>query len=77
MIVCSNRIDAMSQAAVDQATKGKDYQRLAYSKALAGVRTARAGIAANNSMGVEAKREALASMDESIRELQADMAKDD
>jgi beta-lactamase regulating signal transducer with metallopeptidase domain len=76
MIICNDRIQAMSENAVAEAMKGKDYQRLAYAKALAGVRAARDGIA-NSSMSAEAKREALAGIDESIEELRADMANDD
>jgi beta-lactamase regulating signal transducer with metallopeptidase domain len=84
VIICNDRIQAISENAVAAATRanaayigGKDYQRLAYAKALEGVRAAREGIAANSSLSADAKREALAGIDESIEELKADMAKDD
>jgi hypothetical protein len=81
MIICNDRIEAMSKNAVAESMKAsmnaKEIQRMAYSRAVEGVRAARESIAANNSMPAEAKREALSSMDNSIREMQADMAKDD
>jgi hypothetical protein len=57
--------------------KSKDVQRAAYAHALEGLHRAREGIASNPSMPAEAKRDALQSIDDSIKDMQADMGRPD
>jgi hypothetical protein len=77
IIICNDRIErvvAMSNANIE---KSKDIQRMAYAHALEGLHRARERVAADERMGAEAKRDALESIDDSIRDMQADMANPD
>lgn len=75
MIICTNRIAKMASEGAAMAANGKDIERHALESALAGLRSARAVIAANTGMSAEQRTEALAGIDEGIAEVQADMAK--
>ena len=91
MIVCTDRIETMSRVAVDgqrmaesrmraagvEQARAADYRRMAYGKALDGLRNARDQVAANGEMSAKDKALALSSIDESIRELEGDLAKAD
>ena len=77
VIICNDRIErvvAMSNANIE---KSKDIQRMAYAHALESLHRARERVAADERMGAEAKRDALESIDDSIRDMQADMANPD
>lgn len=77
VIICNDRIErvvAMSNANIE---KSKDIQRMAYAHALEGLHRARERVARDERMGAEAKRDALESIDDSIRDMQADMANPD
>ncbi|WP_294323867.1 M56 family metallopeptidase [uncultured Sphingomonas sp.] len=60
-----------------QAAQGEKYARQGLQAALAGLRSARASIAANQDMPAIARRSALEGIDDSIREVQAEMAEKD
>ena len=91
MIVCTDRIATMSRVAVEQQqmaegrlkaagieqAKAAAYQRMAYGKALEGLRNARDQVAANSEMSAKDRALALSSIDQSIRELEGDLAKAD
>jgi hypothetical protein len=64
----------MSKATME---KSKDIQRMAYTHALEGLHRARERVAGDERMAAEAKRDALDSIDESIREMEADLANPD
>jgi hypothetical protein len=64
----------MSNANIE---KSKDIQRMAYAHALESLHRARERVAADERMGAEAKRDALESIDDSIKDMQADMANPD
>ena len=57
--------------------KSKDIQRVAYTHALEGLNRARARIAGDDRMSAEEKHDALESIDDSIKEMQADLANPD
>ncbi|MDB5677285.1 M56 family metallopeptidase [Sphingomonas bacterium] len=77
IVICKDRIERMASRAADQAGKSKDIERMAYGHALEGLRRARENIARNNSMSADGRREALEGIDESIKELESDIAKAD
>ncbi|KQM87263.1 hypothetical protein ASE67_05925 [Sphingomonas sp. Leaf23] len=60
-----------------QAQQGEAYARQGMQAALAGLRSARASIAMNADMPAEARASALEGIDDSIREVQAEMAEKD
>lgn len=77
IIICEDRIErvvAMSKANME---RSKDAQRAAYAHALESLHHAREGIASNPNMSAEAKREALDSIDDSIKDMEADTARSD
>lgn len=77
IIICNDRIErvvTMSKATME---KSKDIQRMAYTHALEGLHRARERVAGDERMAAEAKRDALDSIDESIREMEADLANPD
>jgi bla regulator protein BlaR1 len=75
MIICTDRIERMASMAADRAARSQDIERMAYGRALEGLRRARENIARDNSMSADGRREALEGIDESIRELESDVAK--
>lgn len=77
IIICNDRIDrvvTMSKATME---KSKDIQRMAYAHALESLHRARERVARDERMGAEAQRDALESIDHSIRDMEADMANPD
>lgn len=77
IIICEDRLQRVAMRAADEAMRGKDMQRRAYAQALEGLNRARARIAGNDRMSADEKRDALQSIDESAKELQAEMANPD
>lgn len=77
MIICNDRIERVVKLSTANLEKSKDIERMAYSKALEGLRNARARIADNPNMSADEKREALDGIDDSIKDLTADMANPD
>ncbi len=75
IIICQNRIEHMTHDAAAMAARSGEMQRNAYTHALEGLRSARAKIAGNASMGEEARNQALRGVDEAIREIEQDIAK--
>ena len=77
IVICKDRIErvvAMSKVSME---KSKDAQRMAYTHALESLHRARERIASNPGMSADEKRDALQSIDDSIRDIQADTANPD
>jgi len=72
--ICTDRITAAAMAGQMTDADSQDIERKAITAALAGLESSRAGIAANASMGAEGRKEALAGIDEAIKELRSDLA---
>ena len=77
IIICNDRIERVVTMNKANLEKSGEIQRMAYTHALEGLRRARERVAADERMGAEAKRDALESIDDSIRDMQADMAHPD
>jgi len=77
IIICNDRIERVVTMNKANLEKSGEIQRMAYTHALEGLRRARERVAADERMGAEAKRDALESIDASIRDMQADMANPD
>jgi len=77
MIICTDRIERMASLNADRMVKARDIQRMAYDRALEGLRNARNNIANNASMPPEGRKEAFEDIDESIREMEAERAQPD
>jgi len=73
--VCNDRIERASARADVMAANGAALQRIAYRSALAGLRRARVSLSGNVHMPADGRREALASVDQSIAEIEADIAR--
>jgi beta-lactamase regulating signal transducer with metallopeptidase domain len=77
IVICNDRIErvvAMSKANME---KSRDIQRMSYSRALESLHRARERVAGDERMGAEAKRDALESIDDSIKDMETDMANPD
>ena len=77
IIICQNRIEKVAMRAADEANRAKDIQRMAYTRALEGLRNARQRIANDERMSAEERRDALQGIDESITDMESDMANPD
>ena len=77
MIICNDRIERVVTLSTAKLEKSKDIQRMAYAHALESLHRARERVAADERMGAEAKRDALESIDDSIRDMESDMANPD
>jgi beta-lactamase regulating signal transducer with metallopeptidase domain len=77
IIICNDRIERVVAMNTANIEKSKDIQRVAYTHALEGLNRARARIAGDDRMSAEEKRDALESIDDSIKEMQADLANPD
>jgi bla regulator protein BlaR1 len=77
MVICTDRIERMAALSADRMVRAKDMQRMAYDRALEGLRNARNSIANNASMPADSRREALEGIDESIREMEAERTQPD
>nr|WP_286207824.1 M56 family metallopeptidase [Hephaestia sp. MAHUQ-44] len=73
IIICTDRIAKVSADAAKVAANSARIERDAYRSALDGLRKARSSMASNAQLSAEARSEALAAMDESIRDLQHDL----
>lgn len=74
MVICTDRIERMASFAAGNAVRAKNIQRMAYDRALKGLRNARASIANNISMSAEDRKDALDDIDDSIRDMESDRA---
>lgn len=75
IVICTNRIEKVAREGAAIAANSREIERNAYRAALDGLRGARERMASNRSMADDARREALQAMDESIREIEGDLAK--
>ena len=76
IVICTNRIEAQARAGAEVAVNAGKIERDARASALAGLRAARASIAANRDMGDEARRGALEGIDEAMVEVQTETDRD-
>ncbi len=77
IIICNDRIERVVTMSKVNMEKSKDIQRMAYAHALESLHRARERVAADERMGAEAKRDALESIDDSIKDMEADIANPD
>jgi hypothetical protein len=75
IIICTNRIERVAREGAAMAANAKDIERNAYRSALQGLRSVREPMASNQQMKGDFRREALQAIDQSIRELEEDLAK--
>jgi len=75
--ICTDRIQTANARAERIAANSVTVERNAYRSALAGLRSARANITANDHMAEDDRREALQAIDQSLVEIRADMARVD
>jgi bla regulator protein BlaR1 len=75
MIICTNRIERMAREGAAMAANGKDIERNAYRSALAGLRSAQERMRSDTRMGEAARKEAILAIDQSIKEIEEDLAK--
>jgi beta-lactamase regulating signal transducer with metallopeptidase domain len=77
IIICNDRIERVVTMSKANIEKSKDIQRNAYAHALEGLQHARERVAGDDRLSAEEKRDALESIDDSIKDMQADMANPD
>lgn len=88
IIICNNRIERVAREGAEMAAKGaalaannavnsREIERKAYRSALNGLRSARANMARNLDLSGEARSDALESIDDSIRDMEANLARVD
>jgi len=77
IIVCNDRIERVVTMNKANLEKSGEIQRMAYTHALEGLRRARERVAGDERMGAEAKRDALESIDDSIKDMEANIANPD
>ena len=77
VIICTNRIEKLAREGEALAANSKEIERNAYQSALAGLRAARDHMRADRSMQEDARKAAMQAMEESIKEVEADLAKVD
>jgi beta-lactamase regulating signal transducer with metallopeptidase domain len=77
IIICNDRIERVVTMSKANMEKSKDIQRMAYAHALEGLHRARERLAENERLSAEEKREALDSIDDSIKDMEADLANPD
>ena len=75
IIICTNRIERVAREGAAMAANAKDIERNAYRSALAGLRSAQERMRSDPRMGEEARKEAVLAIDQSIREIEEDLAK--
>jgi len=75
MIICTNRIERVAREGAAIAANAKDIERNAYRSALAGLRSAQERMRADTRMAEDARREAIQAIDQSIKEIEGDLAK--
>ena len=77
MIICTDRITRMASLNADRMVRARDMQRMAYDRALEGMRRARESLARDASLSAERKADALQGIDEAIREMESERAQPD
>ncbi|MGN6820040.1 MAG: M56 family metallopeptidase [Sphingomonas sp.] len=77
IIICNDRIERVVSLNKANIEKSKDIERQAYAHALEGLRKARARVANDERMSAEEKRDALDSIDDSIKDMESDLANPD
>jgi len=80
IVICTNRIEhtaASAQRKAMASVNTAEIERNAYASALEGLRSARTRLQADTRLSEEARQDALSSIDESIKDMQEDMAKAD
>ena len=74
MIICTNRIEAVAAEGAATAANSADIERHALESALAGLRSARAGIAGNPALTGDQRVAALKGIEEGLAEIERDLA---
>jgi hypothetical protein len=74
IIICEDRIAKVAAQGEEMAANSAEIERNAYRAALSGLRGARDGVAKDSRLTAAERDEALKSIDESIREMQDDLA---
>jgi beta-lactamase regulating signal transducer with metallopeptidase domain len=77
IIICNDRIERVVTMSKANIEKTKDIQRNAYAHALEGLHRARERVAGDDRMSAEEKRDALEGIDDSIKDMETDMANPD
>jgi len=77
IIICNDRIERVVTLSKANLERSKDIQRQAYAHALEGLHRARERIANDERMSAEERRDALESIDDSIKDMEADLANPD
>lgn len=75
IIICTNRIGRVAREGAAVAANAKDIERNAYRSALAGLRSAQERMRSDVRMGEEARKQAVQAIDQSIKEIEEDLAK--
>jgi beta-lactamase regulating signal transducer with metallopeptidase domain len=75
IIICTNRIERVAREGAAMAANAKDIERNAYRSALAGLRSAQERMRSDTRMGEDARKEAIQAIDQSIKEIEEDLAK--
>lgn len=75
IVICTDRIEKAAADGAAMAANSKDIERNALASALSGLQAARSTVEGNQSMTAQQRAEALASIDTSLAEVQADIAK--
>jgi len=75
IIICTNRIERVAREGAAVAANASNIERNAYRSALAGLRNAQERMRSDTRMGEDARKEAILAIDQSIRELEEDLAK--
>jgi hypothetical protein len=75
IIICTNRIERVAREGAAVAANTKDIERNAYRSALAGLRSAQERMRADTRMGEDARKEAIQAIEQSIKEIEDDLAK--
>lgn len=74
IIICEDRIAKAAAWGAEMAANSAEIERNAYRSALSGLRSARGGVAQDPKLSAAERDEALSSIDQSIREIEDDMA---
>jgi len=75
IVICQDRIAAMAAKGAQVAVNAAEIERNAYRSALAGLQAARGKVEADARLSAEERRDALSSIDDSIRDMQDDLAR--
>lgn len=73
-VICTDRITTAAMKGQMSEADGDNIERQALTSALTGLRNSRANVVGNASMTAEARTEALAGIDEAIKEVEGDLA---